>query len=73
MTNFIEYVKQKEILFIKDDIKKISREKCDYTNLEKYYKRKLIDYGVMKQIQGFKTDRKYENKGRSIKCIKSNI
>ena len=27
--DFIEYVKQKEVLFIKDDMKKIEQEQCD--------------------------------------------
>ena len=53
--DFIEYVKQKEILFIKDDISKIRNEKFDYSKLLKYYKRKLVDYGAMKEIQGYKT------------------
>ena len=38
--DFIEYVKRKEILFMKDDIQLI-----------KYYKRKLVDYGEMKEIR----------------------
>ena len=50
--DFIEYVKQKEVLFIKDDIKKIQKEKFDYSKLIKYYKRKLVDYGIIKEIQG---------------------
>ena len=49
--DFIEYVKQKEILFIREDIRKISEEKTDYSRLIKYYKRKLVDYGVMKEIK----------------------
>lgn len=53
--DFIEYVKQKETLFIKDDMKKIKDEKYDYSKLVKYYKRKLIDYGVMKELKGYKT------------------
>ncbi len=48
--DFIEYIKQKEILFIKNDLKKIRNTKIDYTKLEKYYKRKLIDYGAIRQI-----------------------
>ena len=48
-------VKQKEVLFIKDDMKKISNEKFDYSKLIKYYKRKLVDYGAMRQIQSFKS------------------
>lgn len=50
-TDFIEYVKQKEILFIKDDMKKLTKEKTDYSRIMKYYKRKLVDYGVMKEIK----------------------
>ena len=50
-TDFIEYVKQKEILFIKNDIKNLKDTKTDYSKLMKYYKRKLVDYGVMKQIK----------------------
>ena len=48
--DFIEYVKQKEILFIKDDLKKIRDSKFDYTKLEKYYKRKLTDYGAIREL-----------------------
>lgn len=57
--DFIEYVKQKEVLFMKTDIKKIENEKFDYSKLIKYYKRKLIDYGVMKEIQGYISKGKY--------------
>ena len=53
--DFIEYVKDKEILFIKEDIKNIKGEKTDYSRLVKYYKRKLVDYGVMKEIRDYRT------------------
>ena len=39
-TDYIEYVKQKEILFVREDIRKIENEKTDYSRLIKYYKRK---------------------------------
>ena len=59
-TDFIEYVKQKEILFIKNDIKNLNNSKVDYSKLMKYYKRKLIDYGVMKQLKdSYKSIGKY--------------
>ena len=48
--NFIEYVKQKEILFIKNDMKKLWNTKTDYSKIIKYYKRKLVDYGAMRQL-----------------------
>lgn len=53
--DFIEYVKEKEILFMKEDIKRVQSEKTDYSRLVKYYKRKLVDYGVMKEIRTFTT------------------
>lgn len=58
--DFIEYVKQKEILFIRDDMQKIKQEKLDYSKLTKYYKRKLVDYGDMREIQGFTSKGKYQ-------------
>lgn len=50
-TNFSEYIKQKEILFIKNDIKNISNNKIDYSKLRTYYKRKLVDYGAIRELK----------------------
>ena len=61
-TDFIEYIKQKEILFIKNDIKKLSKGKTDYSKLFKYYKRKLVDYGAMRAISNI-----YKSEGKYIK------
>ena len=70
--NFIEYVKQKETLFIKNDIKKIRKEKYDYTRLIKYYKRKLVDYGVMKEITGVKSENTYTS-SQDIRTISEKV
>ena len=64
-TDFIEYVKQKEILFIKDDIKKLDKEKIDYSKIVKYYKRKLVDYGAMKELKN-----SCKSQGQYIKKLK---
>ena len=62
-TDFIEYIKQKEILFIKNDRKKLyQEEKTDYSKVLKYYKRKLVDYGVIKQLKN-----SYISEGKYIK------
>ncbi len=59
-TDFIEYIKQKEILFIKNDIKKLRTGKTDYSKILTYYKRKLVDYEAMRQIKNsFKSEGKY--------------
>ena len=57
--DYIEYVKRKEILFIKDDMVKIRKEKYDYSRLIKYYKRRLVDYDAMKEITGVKSVGEY--------------
>ncbi len=66
-TNFIEYIRQKEILFIKNDLKKIkeSNTKTDYSKLITYYKRKLIDYGALRELKNA-----YISKGNYIKKLK---
>lgn len=68
-TDFIEYVKQKEILFIKDDLKKINNTdgKVDYSKLEIYYKRKLLDYGQIRELHNdYKSEGKYFGNIRNI-------
>ena len=68
-TDFIEYVKQKEILFIKDDLKKINNtdSKVDYSKLESYYKRKLLDYGQIRELHNdYKSEGKYFGNIRNI-------
>lgn len=66
-TDFIEYVKQKEVLFIKDDMKKLGKGKTDFSKIMTYYKRKLVDYGAMKQIKNsFHSEGKYLKKVKEV-------
>lgn len=66
-TDFVEYVKQKEVLFIKEDLKKIRNTKIDYSKLEKYYKRKLVDYGAIREIKNtFKSSGEYKGAIKEI-------
>ena len=55
----LKYNQEKETLFIKNDLKTIRNDSYDYSRLIKYYKRKLVDYGVMRQIGGKKSEGKY--------------
>lgn len=74
--DFDEYMKQKEILFIKNDLKKLDGQKQDYTTIKKYYKRKLVDYGAMREIRN-SAKGKYGNKeicklkGKNIRELKN--
>ena len=63
--DFVVYMKQKEILFIKNDMKKLNGTKVDYSKLIKYYRRKLVDYGVIKELKNeYKSEGKYIGKIR---------
>ena len=58
--DFVEYMRQKEVLFIKDDMKKIQNTKFDYSKIIVYYKRKLVDYGAIRELKNTcKTAEKY--------------
>lgn len=54
------YFIKREILYLKNEIKKIDKEKYDYSRLLKYYKRKLVDFGVMREVRGFVSNGKYK-------------
>ena len=60
--DFIEYIRKKEILFIKNDMKNLKNQKTDYSKIITYYRRKLIDYGEIKQIKN-----SYISKGKYVK------
>lgn len=46
-----EQLKQKEILFLKNDIKKLSKSKNNYDNIIKEIKQKLVELGAIRQIK----------------------
>lgn len=46
-----QYEKQKEILFIKNDLKSLSKNAEKYSQIIKFYKQELVDLGVMKNIK----------------------
>ena len=48
--NYDEYIKQKEILFIKSDLSKVYTNKNKYYKIIKFYKDKLVELGVMRKL-----------------------
>lgn len=49
--NNSERTKQKQILFLKNDLKKLNRSKNNYAQIIKAVKEKLVEMGAMKQIK----------------------
>lgn len=45
------YNRKKEILFIKNDLKKLNASKRDYSKIIKFYKNRLVKLGVMRQFK----------------------
>lgn len=50
-TNQEEYLKQKQILFIKNDLKAVSINAIKYEKIIKFYKQKLVELGAMKNLR----------------------
>lgn len=46
-----KYEKQKEILFIKADLKKLQAARRDYSKIVDFYKAKLVELGAMREIK----------------------
>lgn len=55
-TDYLEYLRKKEILFIRAEMKKISQSKKDYTSIIAFYKKKLVENEDMRNLKNtFKT------------------
>ena len=68
-TDTEEYEKQKEILFIKADLKQFSQNENNYYKIIQYYKEKLVSFGAMKELKNtYKSEGNYI--GRKILCKK---
>ena len=48
--NYDEYIKQKEILFIRSDLEKVYTNENKYYKIIKFYKNKLVELGVMRNL-----------------------
>ena len=49
--NYMEYSRQREILFLRRELKNVYKNINKYCRIEKFFKGKLVEYGVMKQLQ----------------------
>lgn len=49
--DYIEYMKQKEILFLRGDLKEICQNENKYYKVIKFYKNKLVALGAMKELK----------------------
>lgn len=50
-SNYIKYMQDKEILFVKEDLKRLYSNEKRYYKIIKYYKNKLVSLGAMRQVK----------------------
>ena len=49
--DYINYMNKKEILFISNDLKQLYRNENKYYKIIKFYKNKLVEFGIMKPLK----------------------
>ena len=65
--NYMEYTRQKEILFISSDLKEVYKNELKYEKIIKFYKNKLVSLGAMKNLKNtFKSEGNFI--GRKVLC-----
>ena len=66
--NYLEYSKQKEILFLREELKKVYKNIDRYCRIEKFYKRKLVALGAMRELKnGFAKENRNFVANKSIR------
>ena len=66
--NYDEFVKQKEILFIRNDLSKVATNENKYFKIIQFYKNKLVELGVMRNLRN-----SYSSDGSYIKVTSKNV
>ncbi len=65
-SNYDEYIKQKEILFVESDLKKVSINENKYYKIIKFYKNRLVELGAMRELMN-----SYSSDGKYTKVVKN--
>ena len=69
--NYDEYIKQKEILFIRSDLAKVYTNENKYYKIIKFYKNKLVDLGVMRKLyNSYTSEGNYTKVSRQCSKVK---
>ena len=65
-TNYEEYIQQKQVLFIRNELLKVRKEENKYYRLIKFYQNKLVELGAMKNLKNA-----YTSEGKFLKSSKT--
>ena len=67
--NYDEYIRQKEILFVKSDLAKVYTNENKYFKIINFYKNKLVELGVMRKLYNSYTSEGNYTKEKNIKKV----
>ena len=65
-TNYIDYLQEKQILFLRNDLKKLRSNKNKYYKIIQFYQNKLVELGAMQKLRN-----SYISDGNYKKILKS--
>ncbi len=74
--NYLEYSKQKEILFLKNEMKVVYSNENRYWRIIGFYKNKLVNFGVMKRLHNNAVSEgnyKEVSSGKTVKKLKLEV
>ena len=72
--DYNEYIKQKEILFIKSDLEKVYTNENKYYKIIKFYKNKLVNLGVMRNLyNSYLSEGTYTRRKKVLKKAKTKV
>ena len=67
--NYDEYIRQKEILFVKSDLAKVYTNENKYFKIINFYKNKLVELGAMRNLYNSYTSEGNYTKEKNIKKV----
>lgn len=71
--NYMEYSKEKEILFLRRELKETYKDINRYCRIVEFYKRKLVNFGVMKELKNSYTSVENYVKVKGIEVKKEKV
>ena len=67
-TNYDEYIKEKEILFVKNDLQKVYINENKYYKIIKFYKNRLVELGEMRELlDSYSSEGNYTKGAKKVK------
>ncbi len=69
--NYIDYLQEKQVLFLQNDLKKLRKDKNRYYKIIQFYQNKLVELGTMQNMKNsFVSEGNYKKVFRNSKKVR---